>query len=92
MRKTTQLFLLAMLMFLLSLFEAVSGFVLWLVLPRGAGKRLEYESTFLWTRDTWIDLHDWVAVALLVIIVVHLIVHWKWIVHMIKTCCRPKQP
>jgi len=83
-------YLLNFVMFLLALFEVVSGFVLWLVLPRGRGYMggrgagLGIEATFLWTRDTWIDLHNWVAVALLVIVVVHLILHWRWIAHMTK--------
>jgi len=49
-------------MFLLALFEAVSGFVLWLVLPKGGGYRggrgSLAEAAFLWTRDNWIALHD----------------------------------
>jgi hypothetical protein len=70
------------------LFEIVSGFVLWLILPRGEGKRGGTEGTFIWNRETWIDLHDWFAVALLVIFVIHLILHWKWIVYMTKKVFR----
>lgn len=91
MKKSTLFFILACLMFLLGIVEGISGFILWLVIPRGGG-RGGAESVF-WgiTRDTWIDLHDWVAVAMLVLIVIHIILHWKWIVRMIKTCCR-RQP
>ncbi len=89
MRKAARNYLVALIMFLLALFEVVSGFVLWLVLPRGRGYRggggSITEATFLWSRDTWIDLHNWVAVALLVIVALHLILHWRWIVHMTKT-------
>ena len=96
MRKATRYYLLAVIMFLLALFQAVSGFVLWLVLHRGGGgyqggRGALTENNFLWTKDTWIDLHSWVAVALLVMVLLHLILHWKWIVHMTKTCCRRKE-
>jgi len=40
-----------------------------------------------WTipRDIWIDIHDWAAVALLVVVIIHVILHWQWIVHMSKS-------
>lgn len=31
---------------------------------------------------TWLDLHNWTAVALTVIVLVHVILHWRWIVRM----------
>lgn len=91
MRKSRRNYIVDLIIFLLALFEVVSGFVLWLVLPRGRGymggrgEELVTEATFLWSRDTWLDLHNWVAVALLVIVVIHLILHWRWIVYMTKT-------
>ena len=91
LRKATRNYILALVMFLLVLFQAISGFVLWLVLPRGEGYRggrggeLVTGQSFLWTRDTWIDLHNWVAVALIAMVALHLILQWKWIVHMTKT-------
>jgi len=51
------------------------------------GRGLITEATFLWSRDTWIVLHDWVAVALLVVVVLHLVLHWKWIVYTTETFC-----
>jgi hypothetical protein len=94
MKQWVRNYILFAIMFLLGLFQAVSGFVLWLVLPHGQGYRggrgLELvDNTFIWQRDTWIDLHDWTAVALLVMIIIHLILHWKWIVHMTKKSLRP---
>ena len=95
MRKATRNYVVALIMFLLALFEVVSGFVLWLVLPRGGGymggRGSITEATFLWSRDTWLDLHNWVAVALLVIVALHLILHWRWIVHMTKTVWAQKE-
>jgi len=91
MRKATILYFLAGIMLLLALFQAISGFVLWLVLPGGGrgymggkGGGLATESTFLWSRHTWMDLHDWVAVALVVLVALHLILHLRWIVYMTK--------
>jgi len=97
-RKVTRNYLLAFIMFLLALFEAVSGFVLWLVLSRGGrgymggrGPGIGDEATFLWGRDTWVDLHNWVAVAPIVLVVTHVILHWGWIVRMTKGYFRPEK-
>jgi hypothetical protein len=92
-RKATRNYLLALVMALLALFQAVSGFVLWLVLPRGGGYRGglgDAGGTFLWSREGWIVLHDWTAVALVVIVLVHIILHWGWIVRMTRLYFRPK--
>lgn len=46
---------------------------------RGAGQKL---ITTLWgmTREQWGEIHFWIAAGTLVILVFHLILHWKWIV------------
>ena len=71
-----------------ALFQAVSGIVLWLVLPAGGGYRggagLSERNTFLWERHTWIDMHSVVSLVLLVVVVIHLILNWKWIVTVTK--------
>ncbi len=91
MRQVTIHYSLFVRLFVLGLFQAVSGFIMWLALPRGGGgqgRGLDggSEATF-WSlsRHTWGDLHDWVAVALLVVIIIHVILHWKWIVRMTKS-------
>jgi hypothetical protein len=80
-------------MFLLSLIEGISGLVLWIAFPLGNGLG-HHGGRVFWSisHDTWLTLHDWVGVALAVIVVVHMIIHWKWIVRMAKTCCRPQKP
>ncbi len=88
MKKWVQNYILFIIMFLLALFQAVSGFLMWLVIPQGGyrgGRGVELaDATFIWSRHTWIDLHDWTAVALVVMLIIHLILHWKWIVYMTR--------
>jgi len=88
MKKVKVLWVTAVSMALLGLAEAVSGFVLWLGFPSGGGRGWGGgfgELTF-WglSRHTWIDIHDWVAVALLALVLVHIILHWKWLLRMAK--------
>ena len=88
MKQWIKNYVLFVIMFLLALFQAVTGFLMWLVIPgggfRGGRGLVTGDSTFIWDRHTWIDLHDWTAVALLVMVIIHLILHWKWIVYMTK--------
>ena len=84
MKKAMYLFSLVGLLVLTGLAEAVSGFVLWFAIPSGGGRRAA-ELTYLGlTRHSWIDIHDWMAIALTVIVIIHLLVHWKWVIRMIR--------
>jgi len=89
-REKTQNYFLFVILFFLGLFQAVTGFVLWLALPHGGGGRVGSTATF-WSlsRDTWIDFHDWVAVVLVVMVITHIILHWKWIFYMTKSYFKP---
>ncbi|MFA5628643.1 MAG: DUF4405 domain-containing protein [Dehalococcoidales bacterium] len=72
------------LMVVFSAFELLSGLVIWLILPRGLGYQnlvhIGAGPTF-WNlqRDEWRNLHDWAAVALVALIIIHVIIHWDWI-------------
>jgi hypothetical protein len=90
MRKVTRNYVLALIMALLALFQAVTGFVLWLALPGGYRGGRGVDGTFLWSRGTWLDLHNWTAVALVVIVVIHVILLWGWIVRMTRSYFRQK--
>ncbi len=93
MRKSNFRWSLAIVMSLLGLTEAVSGFVLWLGFPAGGGGGgrgwggggLGNLTFWELSRHTWTDIHDWVAVALIIIVAIHIILHWKWIVRMAKS-------
>jgi hypothetical protein len=59
------------------LITAITGLLLWLVLPHGPGS---HSFIFLGlTRGTWIDIHDWAGVAILIGAATHIALHWKWI-------------
>ena len=93
MTKAKTYWILATGMGMLGLVEAVTGFVLWLGFPaggggggRGWGGGGGAGNLTFWelSKHTWIDIHDWVAVALVVLVVVHVILHWKWIARMVR--------
>ncbi len=61
--------------FILFLLLASTGLLIWLQLPPGHG----HLTVWGMNRHAWGDIHFWVAVGFLVLIVVHLILHWSWI-------------
>jgi cytochrome b subunit of formate dehydrogenase len=85
LRKATRNYIIAAVMGLLALVQAVSGFVLWLALPCGGRGGGSGDGTFLFSRDVWLTIHDRAAIALTVIVIVHIILHWGWIVRMTKS-------
>jgi uncharacterized membrane protein len=92
MKKATQNYILAVLLFLTSFTVTFSGFVLWLAFPHiGGGSRGTSIYRTFWgvTNDTWTAIHDWVGVAIIVVAILHIILHWNWIVRMTKRYFRP---
>jgi hypothetical protein len=88
-RKVMELYGAALILFILFVFECLSGLVLWLVLPRGVGDYYRMIQgtgrTFLaLQRNVWVDLHAWIAVTILAIIIVHLVLNWNWVVGVSK--------
>jgi hypothetical protein len=39
-----------------------------------------------WSRSDWLDLHFYLAVAIIANISLHLVLHWDWIVCQFKKC------
>jgi hypothetical protein len=46
------------------------------------GRNPAYDLVILFTRHTWDDLHTWSGVAMIMIVVIHLSLHWHWVVNM----------
>ncbi len=73
------------------LVEAVSGFVLAIVLPHGGfqgGRNALHNAQFLITRDQWLLWHDGFAIVMVVGVLAHVIVHWRWIACMVRNLWR----
>ena len=58
-----------------------TGLILRFALPPGSNRSLA-----LWglTRHQWGDLHFWLALAALGVVVIHLVLHWTWVVSVVR--------
>ena len=73
-------------LFTAGILVAVSS-VYFLFLPNGGyqgGRNPYYNLRILFDRHTWDDLHTWTGVALIAIAVIHLALHWSWVVNMTR--------
>ena len=60
-----------------------TGIILRFTLPPGSGRTLA-----LWTltRHQWGDLHFWLSLAAVAIVLLHLALHWTWVVSVVRRC------
>ncbi len=54
------------------------------------GRNPEFRTALLGLeRSAWSDLHTWASVAMIVGVGLHLLLHWKWILHTTVRILRP---
>lgn len=74
MKEPSRNYVLDVLMALLALALAVSAFLLWVVLPQG----------YFAARLLWLSIHKWTGLALSVAVILHVVLHWRWLVRMTR--------
>lgn len=78
MSRGAMLFIIALVMIVLGIVLAVSSFLLWVVFPHG----------FYPSRQLWIEIHKWVGLSLTIVVLIHALLHWKWLVAMTRRYLR----
>jgi cytochrome b subunit of formate dehydrogenase len=69
---------------------AISGLVIFFFLPEGI-KRGGYQQFMGIMKQNWILIHDYSGIIMLVLVIVHFLLHWNWIVCMTKSFFQKKQ-
>lgn len=69
---------------LLMLGMIITGYLLRFPLPPGSNKSL-----ILWglSRHQWGGVHFWISLSLLLVMLLHLVLHWNWVVSMVCKYC-----
>ena len=86
MNRASANFLVDVISFAAFVFLTVTGVLMRFVLPPGSG---HFSTLWGLDRHQWGTIHLWIAVALLCALAVHLVLHWRWIVCLVKG--RPRQ-
>jgi hypothetical protein len=100
MRRSTVNFVIDLLAFLNLLALAFTGFIMEYVLPPGSGGRygrgfrggrgsaeVSEQIRQFWSlgRHDWGDVHFYLAVAFIILMIIHIILHWTWIKCYVKS-------
>ena len=74
---------------------ALTGFILRYILPPGTGGRgrvlhggrsvEQIKDLWSMTRHQWGDIHFYLALLFVALMVVHIILHWRWITNYLKS-------
>jgi hypothetical protein len=75
-RKTFKLWIVNVVSFVLFSLLSLTGLINWLVLPKGYGARGGF---FVSLRHLLVEVHEWTALLFMVIIIVHIVLHWGYI-------------
>ena len=73
-------------LFISAIFAMLSG-IYFLYFPIGGyqgGRNPAYDLVIMFTRHTWDDLHTWSGVAMIMVVLIHLSLHWHWVVNMTR--------
>lgn len=73
--------------FVAFVFLVSTGVLMRYVLPPGSG---HFRTIWGLDRHEWGSIHFWISVCFLVILVFHIVLHWRWIVCVI--CGKPRDP
>ena len=73
-------------LFLSAILASLSGiyFLFYVIGGYQGGRNPQYGETILFARQTWDTLHTWTGVAMILAAVVHIAIHWKWLLSTAK--------
>jgi hypothetical protein len=74
--KALKLWTVNVISFILFVILCSTGLINWLVLPRGYQARGDF---WISLRHFFITLHEWVGMMFIVLIIIHMVLHWTYI-------------
>lgn len=79
-KETVRRYFINLAMLFLVLFVTLSS-MYFLYVPGGyqGGRNPRYNMVIIFSRDVWHDIHFWTSIILSAILLMHIILHWKWI-------------
>lgn len=86
-RRTTTYLIVDLVIGALFVLETLSGLVMMFVLTGGyqGGRNPGYGRTLILDRHGWETLHAWGGLLMAAMVLLHVIMHWRWIVGMARS-------
>ena len=81
MKRTSLHFIVDILALLAFALMSSTGILLHYLLPPGSGR---FSTLWDMNRHEWGEIHFWISIALFLLLVVHLLLNWRWIVAIVK--------
>jgi len=83
MNKSKLNYVINFLAFIFFFINAVSGLAMLIFMPSGVrqGRLQEFLGI---QKAFWLETHNWSGIILIILIIIHFILHWEWIVYMTK--------
>lgn len=89
MNKAKLNYLVDFLLFISFFITAATGLVLFFFIPSGV-RQGGYQTFIGIMKATWTDTHNYAGLAMIILSLIHLILHWNWIVCMTKNLFEKK--
>ncbi len=80
-KRALKLWIVNVVSFILFILLSVTGLINWVILPNGYGAT---RGLLAGLRHILIEIHEWTALLFMVIIIVHIILHWAYIENNLK--------
>lgn len=84
MNKMKTNYIIDFLAFVSFVITAVSGLAIKFFMPSGV-RQGRFQEFLGIQKGVWSQIHDWSGIILIVFVIIHLILHWDWIVCMTKS-------
>ncbi len=68
---------------------AVSGLAIFFFLPSGV-RQGGWQEFLGINKNVWLDVHNWSGIIFVVLVLLHFVLHWQWVVCMTKEVFKSK--
>lgn len=62
------------------LITAITGITIFIFLPTGESRGGVHSTLFGYGRHDWGAIHDWAGIVMTIAALIHIVLHWNWIV------------
>ena len=68
---------------------AITSLIIFFFLPSGV-RQGRYQELLGVTKFVWTGIHNWAGILFIVLVIVHFVLHWNWVVCMTKKFFKKK--